>query len=489
MEIPLSVLELSICSLSFATPTSLREYLMDWVFLLTSLLERIAKLYSFHRFIMNASSVDDTVNEIALAWHEAGGRFLYVASTCNENLSLRLISHGWFIIILRSLGQELAEGIRSGEIDNSSVIYIDKLEELPSTICHFNRKVMGNDHVTVGYIMKPSREADFAKRGAFPWYPTESGLIFMPITFELNVSSQLEEVDVILHKSTDEIISVEKGISSEFLDKITYTRGIQELERYIESHPFVGIVDPLNKIVPVLDRLQIQQILLDLGNLNMEARCKIRGPHFLKVDNFDEADLAERLLAAKLTPPSIVKPQVACGVPDAHSMAIVFRAQDYSSLNVPLPAVVQEFVDHSCTIFKFYVLGERIFYAVKKSIPNANSLAKLSEKNGLKPLLFDSLKSLPDAKENEDHQKTSHLQLDLALATDAACWLRKRLDLTIFGFDVVIQETTGDHVIVDVNYLPSFKEVPDDVAIPAFWEAIKSKYKLRRINEATGAAS
>jgi len=69
------------------------------------------------------------------------------------------------------------------------------------------------------------------QRGALPWYPTESGLIFMPITFELNVSSQLEEVDVILHKSTDEIISVEKGISSEFLDKITYTRGIQELER------------------------------------------------------------------------------------------------------------------------------------------------------------------------------------------------------------------------------------------------------------------
>lgn len=43
-----------------------------------------------------------------------------------------------------------------------------------------------------------------------------------------------------------------------------------------------------------------------------------------------------------------------------------------------------------------------------------------------------------------------------------------------------IQDGTGDHVIVDVNYLPSFKEVPDKDAIPAFWEAIKKKYESRK---------
>ena len=41
-----------------------------------------------------------------------------------------------------------------------------------------------------------------------------------------------------------------------------------------------------------------------------------------------------------------------------------------------------------------------------------------------------------------------------------------------------VQEGSGDHVIVDVNFLPSFKEVPKDVAIPAFWDAIKNKYNL-----------
>ena len=43
-----------------------------------------------------------------------------------------------------------------------------------------------------------------------------------------------------------------------------------------------------------------------------------------------------------------------------------------------------------------------------------------------------------------------------------------------------IHESSGDHVIVDVNYLPSFKEVPEEVAIPAFWDAIKKKLESKR---------
>ncbi|CAK9178915.1 unnamed protein product [Ilex paraguariensis] len=158
--------------------------------------------------------------------------------------------------------------------------------------------------------------------------------------------------------------------------------------------------------------------------------------------------------------------------------------------------VITEYVDHSSALFKFYVLGEKVFYAIKKSTPNTDTLIKLSEENGLKPLHFDSLKSLPTSKTNqhsrdEDHHNVSDQCIDLQLVTDAANWLRRMLDLTVFGFDVVvsaqfkqsftaIQEGTGDHVIVDLNYLPSFKEVPDDVAIPAFWEAIKRKFEFRK---------
>lgn len=73
--------------------------------------------------------------------------------------------------------------------------------------------------------------SEFWQRGAFPMDPTQSGLIFLPLTFELSISSQLQEVDAILHKATDEIISIELSNSSGFSNRITYTNDMQLLKR------------------------------------------------------------------------------------------------------------------------------------------------------------------------------------------------------------------------------------------------------------------
>ena len=43
-----------------------------------------------------------------------------------------------------------------------------------------------------------------------------------------------------------------------------------------------------------------------------------------------------------------------------------------------------------------------------------------------------------------------------------------------------VQSGTGDHVVIDVNFFPSFKEVPNDVALPAFWDAISDAYNKHR---------
>lgn len=44
----------------------------------------------------------------------------------------------------------------------------------------------------------------------------------------------------------------------------------------------------------------------------------------VQVDTFNESELITSLSEAKLSPPFIVKPQVACGVADAHSMVLIF---------------------------------------------------------------------------------------------------------------------------------------------------------------------
>ncbi|KAK4801806.1 hypothetical protein SAY86_000009 [Trapa natans] len=224
-------------------------------------------------------------------------------------------------------------------------------------------------------------------------YPTENGLMFVPLSFNLPLVSQLQEVDIVLHKATDEIVSVDMSSSSE-TSKISYSKGMQELK-----------------------------------SLNWQA--------------------------------------------------IVFNDEDIKDLEVPLPAIILEYVDHSSTIYKFYVLGDRVFHAVKRLIPNAAVIVKLAERSGLKPLAFDSLKSLPTASGDHGDSTPNVQPLDLDLVNTAAKWLAGKLRLTIFGFDVVVEEKSGDHVIVDLNYLPSFKEVPDDIAVPAFWDAIRSKFESR----------
>lgn len=445
------------------------------------LLKELARIYSYDFFILSSSSDDYGMSEATKLWGKDEGSFMHVISSCPEDLVHNMVISGWLIVMLEShLQNPTIDAKYVAARGTSSIFSINKLEELPIIICHLNKKARGIESMTVGYVMKRSREEDFAKRGAFPLCPTENGLIFLPLNYELPISFQLQQVDAILHKATDEIVAVEMVSSEEFANQITFTRNMEQLQRYIECQPDCCVIDPFSNIHHVLDRLKIQQILLGLENLNIKGHFKIRGPRFLKVDSFNELDLEQRLVEAKLPLPNIVKPQVACGVADAHSMAIVFKVDDYKDLDVPLPAVVQEYVDHSSLLYKFYALGEKIFYAVKKSTPNADTLTKLSEEKGLKPLLFDSLKSLPIAKENpqpgcHEHLNANDQHIDLGLVSDAADWLRRMLGLTIFGFDVVIQEGTGDHVIVDVNYLPSFKEVPDDTAIPAFWEALKEK--------------
>ncbi|KAL5578616.1 hypothetical protein UlMin_011058 [Ulmus minor] len=439
-----------------------------------SLLKKMETVYSMDcfRFDSSSSSTEDSISELQLAWPQITGSILYLLSNINNNLFQKLTNCGWQIAILNNEGTSACEG--------SNIVHINKLDELPLTICRFNRKAIRNSVLTVGYVMKPSREEDFAKRGAFPMSPTHNGLMFLPLSFELPLPPQLQEVDIVLHKATDEIISIELSRSTEYPDKIVYTTGMQELKRYMDQHIECCVIDPLDNIYPVLDRLKIQQILLGLDDLKAADHHIIRAPHFLKVDNFNEPDFVKRLTEAKLSLPCIVKPQVACGVADAHSMAIVFKVEDFEGLSVPLPAVVQEYVDHSSTLYKFYVLGDQVFHAVKKSTPNAEILMKLSGSDELKPLLFDSLKSLPTGSGNQHNSGEVKKCMDESLVKEAAKWLSTSLCLTIFGFDVVVEEGSGDHVIVDVNYLPSFKEVPDDIAIPAFWDAIKLKFQTKK---------
>ncbi|KAL2628709.1 hypothetical protein R1flu_013395 [Riccia fluitans] len=184
---------------------------------------------------------------------------------------------------------------------------------------------------------------------------------------------------------------------------------------------------------------------------------------------FDEPLLSQALGYATKILPAIVKLRIACGASEAHSMAVVFSESGFKGLPVPLPAVVQEYVDHGAHQYKMYAIGSKLLYSRRKSTPNASKLATRTD--GAQALLFDSLKSLPVEADTE-MQEENLQKLDFEIVQKAADWLRSKLGLTIIGFDIVVQSGTNDYIIVDVNYFPTFKDVPDEEALPAFWQAL-----------------
>ena len=194
----------------------------------------------------------------------------------------------------------------------------------------------------------------------------------------------------------------------------------------------------------------------------------------------------EQLKAANMELPVIVKPAAACGVAAAHSMAIVLRPSGFADLRVPLPAVVQEYVDHGAQLHKVYMLGPQVrphvsgelelhwpsswalyvnthesppsvimvcwqeYTRTKRSIPDlhfpgaelqAAPAAVHFDSLQTMPLSFDWL---PIAAASPTETRDSNPQFDMAAVEAAATWLRAELQLRLFGFDVVVDKSSGN---------------------------------------------
>lgn len=174
---------------------------------------------------------------------------------------------------------------------------------------------------------------------------------------------------------------------------------------------------------------------------------------------------------------------------------------------VPTPVVLQEFYNHDGVLFKVYVLGDHIQVFRRNSLPNLGP--------NVRNLVFDSQQPYPSGrdfgtdegveagdgsgsslqdleedrdpktpiKNGEDGGCCGGKQIGVAprVSVDqirlAASQLSEAFQLEIFGFDVIVDKATGDLVVVDVNYFPSFKEIPD---FPALLRAFLRRKALAR---------
>lgn len=111
------------------------------------------------------------------------------------------------------------------------------------------------------------------------------------------------------------------------------------------------------------------------------------------------------------------------------------------------------------------MLGDLINVAERRSLPNlaAGSAQRVH---------FDTQKKYPTAEDFHPSSTTTAEDVaDKAATKDQAeifdavraigVLLREKLQLSLFGFDVIIADDTGDMLVIDVNYFPSYKELED----------------------------
>eukprot|EP00878_Enallax_costatus_P043882 GHUV01051982.1.p1 GENE.GHUV01051982.1~~GHUV01051982.1.p1 ORF type:complete len:318 (+),score=96.63 GHUV01051982.1:388-1341(+) len=207
--------------------------------------------------------------------------------------------------------------------------------------------------LVVGYVMKPSREEQLSTAGLLHLLP-QDGLSFMPFD-TTRLPEKQGHIDILLHKGSDELVTTADG-------GVVWSDRLLQLQDWLKTRFHICVVDPFENTKKVLDRLQLSLMLNQLKHVRLPSGVVARAPRYIHLDSFDGAGLPDILTSAGLHAPYIVKPLVACGVKHSHSMALVLLDDALQQLQgqVPVPAVVQEFVNHGGVQYKVYVLGEKV---------------------------------------------------------------------------------------------------------------------------------
>lgn len=341
---------------------------------------------------------------------------------------------------------------------------ISVLEKASTLLALLSSEMHGS--VRVACAMKSSRQASLKQRGILPsWSPCKKACFFPlhpGVKYDIlliKLSDYYEHTNV----ATDE---VDRRYADEVIPlpvNIQWTReGVKTLQETVIPN-INKCIDPLDKISILFDRAKLSATLEAVCKSLRRGGLPIRCPAWCMADNTSRGDVSF---------PCIMKPCIACGVKEAHHMAVIHSKNGIEkALNaVPQPSILQEFVvPHDNAVFKAYVAGSRVVIRGRKGQPAG--LGQCSE-----CIFFDSLEEwTDDASADINLNDQSLLRQDYI--EKVALALEEELNITLFGFDILYDANQGELVIIDVNYFPSYKGV--DNASELIINALLDKHRMR----------
>ncbi|XP_028994581.1 inositol-tetrakisphosphate 1-kinase isoform X2 [Betta splendens] len=268
---------------------------------------------------------------------------------------------------------------------------------------------------------------------------------------QLDLTQPLEDqgpLDVIIHKLTDLILEADQNDSQAVLL-------VQRVQDYIDAHPETIVLDPLPAIRTLLDRCKSYQLIHRIESCMQDQR--ICSPPFMVLNTECSPDVLEQIRRQGLTFPFICKTRVAHGT-NSHEMAIIFSEEDLK--DVKPPCVIQSFINHNAVLYKVFVVGDSYTVVERPSLKNFpagpadRKAIFFNSHNVSKPESSSDLTSR-DNVEGVSQPPSDDVIRELSRA------LRQALGVSLFGIDVIINNQTGQHAVIDINAFPGYEGVPE----------------------------
>uniref|UniRef100_A0A8C2ZCR8 Inositol-tetrakisphosphate 1-kinase n=1 Tax=Cyclopterus lumpus TaxID=8103 RepID=A0A8C2ZCR8_CYCLU len=267
---------------------------------------------------------------------------------------------------------------------------------------------------------------------------------------QLDLSQPLEEqgpLDVIIHKLTDLILEADQNDSQAVLL-------VQRVQDYIDAHPETIVLDPLPAIRTLLDRCKSYQLIHRIESCMQDER--ICSPPFMVLNTECSPDVLEHIKRQGLTFP--FSKRVIYSLSSCSQMAIIFSEEDLK--DVKPPCVIQSFINHNAVLYKVFVVGDSYTVVERPSLKNFpagpadRKAIFFNSHNVSKPESSSDLTTRENV-EGESLPPSDDVIRELSRS------LRQALGVSLFGIDVIINNQTGQHAVIDINAFPGYEGVPE----------------------------
>lgn len=289
------------------------------------------------------------------------------------------------------------------------------LAQLPHTITYLNTVTPSPTQFQVGYYLSNLRKK--LEAGKIGFCLSTKDLRYIPIEF-IGPLDCLPALHCIFHKATNLLVLPDQS-------------HIENLVSYLSSHPETILIDPIEPVRALTNRVSVYQSL---------PPCIAEGPYSLRLPH---------IYTSSPIFPCIVKSTTACQVQGSHQMAIVFTPNGLSeALTHHTQPILQEWTRHIGGVHKIYSINSSYSETQGHSIDIFSITSDI--------IWFDSQRNWAAELPTQIDESVVPPEL-LAKVLPV---IHSSLSVGILGLDV-LQESPTSYVLIDVNYFPSFTGYPE----------------------------